>query len=214
MSRIKICGVTEIADLRACIDAGVDAVGINFWRGSKRYVTRDRADDLLRGASDRGDMMIVGVFVDADVGEVARTARSLALDAIQLHGDALVEGYAALGIPYVLVLRGTPVLESVRIASAPPMWILLDAFTASYGGAGATTDWSWAHAAVQHFAPLPVWLAGGIHPNNAHEALRQVDPAGLDVASGAEREGASHGEKDASKIATLCAICHKWKAQP
>lgn len=80
-----------------------------------------------------------------------------------------------------------------------------------YGGAGQTTDWSWARAAVQRLSPAaPVWLAGGITPDNAAAAISAVAPAGLDVASGAEAADARRGEKDRARIAALLAACRAW----
>jgi phosphoribosylanthranilate isomerase len=105
------------------------------------------------------------------------------------------------------VVRGTPALERLRVPSPGPRWVLLDAAVAGYGGAGQPTDWGWAAEAVAALAPLPVWLAGGISPDNAAQAIAAVRPAGVDVASGAELPGASHGHKQRSSIAALLAIC-------
>jgi phosphoribosylanthranilate isomerase len=135
---------------------------------------------------------------------VREAVATLQLDAVQLHGDADPSPIAATGIPWVMVVRGTPALAQLRPPAPAPQWILLDARVQGYGGAGATTDWSWAAAAVRHLAPLPVWLAGGIDPKNAASALDTVGPAGLDVASGAE---SAPGIKDAARVAALAAIC-------
>ena len=88
-----------------------------------------------------------------------------------------------------------------------PAWALLDALVEGYGGEGRRTDWGWAARAVEALAPLPVWLAGGIDPGNAEAALTSVRPAGLDVATGAERPGGARGTKDATRVAHLAAIC-------
>lgn len=203
---LKICGLTRAQDLQACAAAGVDAVGLNLWPGSRRYVDPERARRLLDEAGPTPGLLKVGVFVDNPVKEVADAHAQLALDYVQLHGDDPAP-YLHLGLPWVWVVRGTPALGSLQVPRPPPAWVLLDAQVPGYGGAGKTTDWAWAARAVEHLAPLPVWLAGGIGPANAARALREVRPAGLDVASGAELDGAKAGEKDGAAIATLVAIC-------
>ena len=201
--QLKICGITRVQDLEACDRLGVDAVGINLWSGSKRGLSIAEARALLHGRTTA--CMRVGVFVDASPEEVARAAEALPLDAVQLHGDAAIDDYVALGLPFVQVVRGTP--EHIHVPARAPRWILLDAHVPGFGGAGTRTDWSWAASVVQRLAPTPVWLAGGIDPDNAALALATVRPAGLDVASGAELPGAQRGEKDVARIEQLVQAC-------
>jgi phosphoribosylanthranilate isomerase len=200
MSGLKVCGITRRSDLLDCDALGVDAVGINLWPGSKRGVSPEEAAALLRGTTGGKR---VGVFVERTPSEVAAIAKALKLDAIQPHGDASPEPYAALGIPWVWVVRGTPPLETLRVPEPLPCWVLLDAAVPGYGGAGARTDWGWAARAVQALRPLPVWLAGGITVDNIEDALVQVAPAGIDVASGSETVGATRGEKDRTRIEAM-----------
>lgn len=206
---LKICGVTHPDDVDACLAHGVEAIGLNLWPGSKRALTLDAARSLARRARERAGarrLRLVGVFVDASPEDTRRAFEALGLDLVQPHGDDPVERTAALGLPYVWVIRGTPSLAGLRVPTPAPAWALLDAHVAGYGGQGAITDWAWAAAAVKALAPLPVWLAGGITPHNAAAALHTVGPAGLDVASGAERPGDPR-RKDHAAIAALAAIC-------
>ncbi len=203
MPGLKVCGITRRADLLACDRLGVDAVGINLWSGSKRGLNLADAKALL--ALTRGALR-VGVFVDHTPVQVGSIARALGLDVIQPHGDGPPESFAALGLPWAWVIRGTPELATLLVPAPAPAWVLLDAATPGYGGAGARTDWAWAAAAVQALAPLPVWLAGGITLGNAADALAQVRPAGLDVASGSEVAGAGRGEKDLQRIEGLLRV--------
>jgi len=204
MAQLKVCGITRRVDLEVCDALGVDAVGINLWAGSRRGLTEDEAAVLLEGSAGA---QRVGVFVDHAPHEVAAIAKRLGLDAIQPHGDAPIEPFAALGLPWVWVVRGTPELATLRVPDPAPAWVLLDAAVPGFGGAGAKTDWTWAAKAVAALAPLPVWLAGGITPSNAAQALDQVRPAGLDVASGSEVAGATRGEKDVARVHALLDAC-------
>lgn len=202
---LKICGVWHPDDAVMCRQAGVPAVGLNFWSGSKRRIDLVQAKRIagpLRGHTD-----VVGVFVDHSPGEVAGIAAEVGLDAIQPHGDADPAPYAALGLPWVWVVR-TPVdLSTLRVPLPAPRWVLLDAPTAGFGGQGVVADWTSAAAVVAALSPLPVWLAGGIAPSNASAAIASVAPAGLDVASGAELVGTTPPRKDAAAIAALLAAC-------
>lgn len=214
MVALKVCGVTRVEDLRACVELGVDAVGFNLWSGSRRHVELREAERLLAdaGLDERGPLR-VGVFVDLDLPAIAEAIAVLDLDLIQPHGDGPVEPVAELAARYdigwIQVIRGTPALASVSMPEPRPRWILLDAAVPGFGGAGQRTDWAWAAAAVDALAPTPVWLAGGIDPGNVEAALREVKPAGIDVASGAESPGAQRGEKQREAIAALRRACRR-----
>lgn len=204
-TKLKICGVTRAVDLAACVELGVDAVGINLWSGSRRGLSLAEASTLLRAAMPvRGGPELVGVFVNPGREDLLRAYETLGLDLVQVISD---DPHAPPPVmPYTWVIRGTPPLASLVLPSPPPVRVLLDAAVAGYGGAGQTTDWGWARAASRGFT-APVWLAGGITPENAAAALAAVGPQGLDVASGSELPGASRGEKDRVKVAALLAVC-------
>lgn len=211
---LKICGVTHLDDVDACLAHGVTAIGLNLWPGSKRALTLDDAQPLARRIREgRGGHrpLLVGVLVDAAASETRRAFETLDLDLVQPHDDTPIDHTASLGLPYIQVIRGTPPLDTLRIPDPAPTWILLDAHVPGYGGQATTTDWTWAAAAVRALAPIPVWLAGGITPHNAAQALALVAPAGLDVASGAERPGEPR-RKDPAAIAALASICKNHHA--
>jgi phosphoribosylanthranilate isomerase len=105
----------------------------------------------------------------------------------------------------VQVVRGVVALDAWTRARPPPRWVLLDAAAPGLGGAGMMHDWRWARKATLQLRPTPVWLAGGITPHNAEAAIATVDPAGIDVASGAE--DGTPGVKSRALIARLRAIC-------
>lgn len=201
---LKICGITDPADAVMCAEAGVTAIGINFWSGSKRCVDRGQGRAIAEACPS---LLRVGVFVDEAPPMVAEIAAAVGLDAIQPHGDADPAPYAALGLPWIWVIR-TPLDPSALVVPEPaPKWVLVDAPTPHYGGQGVVADWGWAGRMVAALSPLPVWLAGGLSPDNAAASIEAVAPAGLDVASGAERPGTSPPRKDARAVAALAAIC-------
>jgi phosphoribosylanthranilate isomerase len=202
--KLKVCGVTRPQDLAVCVELGVDAVGINLWSGSRRGLTLAEAEALLAEVRPPPALERVGVFVEPTADEVRRAAEVLQLDLVQIVGAQEVTGF---GLPYLWVVRGTPALAELRAPTPRPARALLDAAVPGYGGAGQTTDWGWAAAAVQRLAPLEVWLAGGITARNAALAIQQVRPAGLDVASGTELPGGRRGEKDRAAIERLLAAC-------
>ena len=216
---LKVCGITRARDLEVCLALGVDAVGLNLWPGSKRYLDDAKARALLDAfpAPSVGALR-VGVFVDPDPDELLAAVRRFRLEAVQLHGDAPPERYAALGLPWIWVLRGTPALDRLDPPNPLPTWVLLDADVPGFGGEGRRTDWAWARQAVAALSPLPVWLAGGLDPSNARAALDAVQPAGLDVASGVEVGipgvpgvpgiPGIPGIKDAQAIAAMLHICN------
>lgn len=204
-AKLKVCGVTRVVDLATCVELGVDSVGINLWSGSRRGLSLAEAAALLRAAMPtRGGPERVGVFVNPSLEALHRAYETLELDLVQVIRDD--PDAPALTLPYTWVVRGAPPLGSLVLPSPAPARVLLDAAAPGYGGAGQTTDWVWARAAAQRLA-APVWLAGGITPANAAEALAAVGPVGLDVASGAELPGAGRGEKDRTKIVALLAAC-------
>lgn len=203
---LKICGVTRAEDLAVCRELGVDAVGINLWAGSRRGLTLQQAEAMVAGEPAGGPER-VGVFVQASADEVREAVQRLRLDAIQLHWEVDPGPYAAIGAPWVWVVRGTPEVETLRMPEARPVRVLLDAQVRGFGGAGVVTDWDWAARVVHRLAPLRVWLAGGIGPTNVADAIERVNPAGVDVATGAENNGSTRGEKDPQKISELLRAC-------
>jgi phosphoribosylanthranilate isomerase len=179
-TRIKVCGITRLEDALACIDAGVDALGFNFWPGSKRHVTVARAAEIVRAVPPA--VLRVGVFVQAKPDDVRATVAAVGLGAVQLHGDEEPGEYAEAGVPLWQVLRVESRLPEAVSAHAAE--VLLDARAEGFGGSGRSFDWSLARGARRY--GLPFWLAGGLTPVNVGEAVRRAEPPGVDVASGVE----------------------------
>jgi len=195
-TRVKICGITRLEDALGCVEAGVDALGFNFWPGSKRHVPLARAVDIA--AALPAGVLRVGVFVGAAPGTVAAAVRAVGLGAVQLHGDEDPSDYAGVGAPLWQVLRIVSTLpETVSPRAAE---LLLDARVDGFGGGGRSFDWSVAHGA-RRFG-VPFWLAGGLSPDNVREAVQRAAPSGVDVASGVE---SAPGVKDLARVRAFVA---------
>jgi len=179
-TRIKMCGITRLEDALTCVEAGVDALGFNFWSGSKRHVTLAQAEEIARVLPP--EVLRVGVFVRAAPAEVRATVSAVGLGAVQLHGDEDPADYATVGVPLWQVLRIESALPEA--ASAHASEVLLDAKVEGFGGGGRAFDWSLARGAGRF--GVPFWLAGGLTPANVGEAVRKAQPPGVDVASGVE----------------------------
>lgn len=198
---LKICGVRHAADARMLADLGVEAIGVNFWPRSKRYLDPAEAGWLEQVG---GSMLRVGVFVNAAPELPLRLWRDGWIDAIQLHGDespADAQVFRDAGAPFIKAI-GVSHRDSLDDATAyGAAAILMDAHAPGvYGGTGEVFDWRDACDFKLEHPTLPIILAGGITPENVRAAIAQVAPAALDVASGAE---SAPGVKDAAKVRAL-----------
>ncbi|MGD9945534.1 MAG: phosphoribosylanthranilate isomerase [Burkholderiaceae bacterium] len=190
-TRIKFCGLVRPDDVRTAVALGVDAIGFVFYPKSPRYLELAQAAELRRLLPSY--VAAVGLFVDAPGEAIAATARAAGLDVIQYHGDeppAQCERDLPPGLAYwraVRVRSEADLLESFacfgggRSGAAPGAEaLLLDSFSAGYGGSGAGFDWSWIPAQPA----LPIVLSGGLSPDSVGEAIRRVRPMMVDVSSG------------------------------
>ena len=193
MVRVKVCGVTSLDDARVCVEAGVDAIGLNFWPSSVR-----RCDErVARAIVDAfgADTLMVGVFVDESEAEILRIRAEVGLACVQLHGDEPPELVARF-LPHAykaLRVRDASIAERVR--AFPGEHVLLDAYVKGRpGGTGATFDWTLARTIARE---RKVTLAGGLTADNVADAVRAVRPYCVDTASGVEL---APGVKDADLV--------------
>lgn len=194
MFRIKICGVTNCSDATIAVQSGADAIGLNFYEQSKRYVPFKVARKIA--ALLRDAIWTVGVFVDAETSEMLRIAERLHLSAVQLHGHEPPEMLAQLrGLRVIKAMRGhrsqwseiMHYLERCGELDAMPYAVLLDAALSNeLGGTGQPADWDLAGAFAETPGLPPLVLAGGLKPSNVARAIEVVRPAAVDVASGVE----------------------------
>ncbi len=190
--RVKICGVTTVADARMSAAAGADAIGLNFYPRSSRFISTARARKIVEALPPF--IWAVGVFVNEREATVARIAREVGLHAIQLHGDEPASMVARFRLPVFKALHvGARALAPKAFAKA--RLLVVDAAQAGYGGGGKSFDWSRAKAIA---AARPILLAGGLTPDNVQRAIGEVHPLGVDVASGVEK---SPGHKDPHAVA-------------
>ncbi len=201
---LKICGVTTRADAERLAELDVDALGVNFWPRSKRYLAPEQAEWLREIA---GRILRIGVFVNEPPALPLRLMEAGLLDAIQLHGDeapADAAVYRDAGVPFIKAIGVRTLADLARAAEYGAAAILLDAHAPGvYGGTGAVFDWDVAADFRNAAGAPPVILAGGIVPENAARAAETVRPAALDIASGAE---ISPGVKDFAKTAAFLTI--------
>lgn len=198
---VKICGITQGDQAGQIVELGADAIGINFWQQSKRYIKFNEAKPWLEELNDA--VTRIGVFVNADSDEITRILESGAIDHAQLHGDESVEEVNALLQKGLSVYKALGIKDSAaldNIVSYPGDTILLDAYAPSeYGGTGEAFDWNLGRLAVERFADQKkIILAGGLTPDNIAEAIQQVRPFAIDTASGVE--SGTPGIKDLDKV--------------
>lgn len=201
MISVKICGITRPEDAALAVDLGAAALGFIFYRPSPRYVTPERAAELVRGLPPF--VTAVGVFVDESVDEMNAIAERCRLDRIQLHGHEPYETLARLVRPGYRAFRLQRPGDLDAVAAAPDRAVLLDTYQPDqYGGTGRAFDWSWARRLVERLGRegRRVILAGGLTPDTVAAALREVRPHALDISSGVE---AAPGVKDESKLRDL-----------
>ncbi len=195
--RVKICGITRAEDALAAVRLGADAVGFNFWPGSRRYLTPAAA----RAIASRLPPFVttVGVFVNQPEAEVLGIAEEAGLQVLQLHGDEPPDLCARLPLPVVKAIHVDAVKTLSKLLSYEVSAFLLDTPSRGHGGTGQPFDWSLAEGVSE---VAPVILAGGLDPENVAEAIRTVRPYAVDVASGVE---SSPGVKDVAKMARFIA---------
>jgi phosphoribosylanthranilate isomerase len=232
MFTIKICGVTTPEDALLAAEAGADAIGLNFYARSPRYVAPEPAAEIVRRLHERysGERLkVVGVFVNAALEQILSTIELLQAAAgnqspaglvIQLHGDEPPEFLSELcrqrpDVPVVRAFRcrgadlraEADYVQQCHALGALPHAALVDAYApGNFGGTGQCIDWQAVAAGRQHLGGVPVILAGGLTAENVAAAIAAARPDGVDVASGVE---SAPGRKDAAKVAAFIAAARR-----
>lgn len=201
-TRIKICGLTREDDVDAAVAAGADALGFVFYPASPRYVTPQRAAELVARVPPFVD--VVGLFVNAAPEAVRAVCDAVPINVLQFHGDENAAYCRQFARPYLRAARVRPGLDLVEFARSFPdaRGLLLDAFVDGYGGGGHVFDWT----LIPPDLPGFLVLSGGLTAANVVDAIESVRPVAVDVSSGVEM---SKGIKDHSKIAAFVAAVRK-----
>lgn len=198
MTKIKICGITNLDDALLAVRCGADQLGFNFYVKSPRCVTPEISRSI--NVNLPANILKVGVFVNASVENIIEAAKVALLDAIQLHGDetsVFAEDVGLrTGLTVIRALRVTPEFEVQDAVENGADAVLLDGYSPiERGGTGDTFDWEIAHQ-VSTLVPV-LYLAGGLTPENVGEAIRKVRPYAVDVCSRIE---SGPGKKDEDKL--------------
>lgn len=203
-TRIKICGLTRTIDIEAAVRAGADALGFVCYPGSPRYVDAMRLRELARAVPPF--VVPTLLFVNAPEAEVETALEAMPGALLQFHGDESAGDCEGFARPYLRAIRmetGVDLLDCERLFATATA-LLADTPTAGFGGSGKAFDWSLLPAAERRTKALI--LAGGLHPENVGDAIRQVRPFAVDVTSGVEE---TKGIKSAAKIVSFVAAVRR-----
>jgi phosphoribosylanthranilate isomerase len=212
MTRVKICGITNLDDARLCVDAGADALGFIFVENTPRFVTPELVAPIVRRLPPF--VTPVGVFWDHPTGHIKAVAEACGLRALQFHGDEKPEDLEGFNVPVIKTIKLPPVstLEGLpeyrvsefvvasRYRRVVAAFLLDSAARWSAGEAREPLEWrriSMMGAMAPPDARVPVILSGGLTPDNVATAVGIVKPYAVDVNSGVE---AKPGRKDREKV--------------
>lgn len=191
MARVKICGITGADIALGAVEAGADALGFVFAE-SRRRLTPEAAREIIRKLPPF--VTTVGVFVNEDLATVCRIADYCGLDLVQLHGSESPEYCREVNRPVLKAIRVAGAGDLEQMARYQVRGFLLDTFIPGQpGGTGQTFPWHLAREAGKYGNII---VAGGLNPDNVHQALTEAEPYGVDVSSGVETDGV----KDLAKI--------------
>jgi len=209
MTKVKICGLTNLEDARHAARCGADLLGFIFVSSSPRYVESKQVQAIIAALrAERCPALTVGVFADQPASVIRETVARCGLDRVQLHRQETPERFCELGVP---ILRAARVRERVpwEELSAWRAWAyLLDAYDPHrLGGTGQA--WRWELLANKPPDAGRILVAGGLTPDNVAQAIRQAQPWGVDVSSGVE---AAPGRKDPALVERFIRIVREETA--
>ena len=204
-TRIKLCGLTRLEDVRTVVAAGADALGLIFFDKSRRFVSLAQAQALRRRVPAFVD--VVALFVDPDPAYVREVIDTVSPDLLQFHGNETPEACERYGKRYIRAFRvggpgmesGEEVLAECRRYREASAW-LFDSYSTGYGGSGQRFDLSLLEAVQKAEDARPMVLAGGLAAGNVSVPVCKLRPYAVDVSSGIED---APGIKSANKIAAF-----------
>ena len=208
MVQVKICGIKKEEDAKWAVSLGADMLGFIFYKESPRYVSTQLARKIIKGLPPF--VLPVGVFVNEQQDLIKKIVSSCGLKMVQLHGNETPEFCLNLrtmlsNFPEVKIIKAFRVqnesilqLQSFREPTPATDFFLLDTYKeGTPGGTGETFDWEIALKAKEYG---PIFLSGGLNPDNVIKAIEMVRPYAVDVATGIESDGMAPGRKDYEKM--------------
>ncbi|MDQ3061263.1 MAG: phosphoribosylanthranilate isomerase [Acidobacteriota bacterium] len=198
MTKVKICGITNLEDALLSAKFGADALGFNFYEISSRYIAPEKAREITKELP--AQVLKVGVFVNESLNKIIEVAATAKLDAIQLHGEETPEFSRELkaktNLEIIKAFRVSPEFKPENVLQYKVDAVLLDAYSANeHGGTGETFDWEIARKVREIFPKM--YLAGGLSAENISEAILAVKPFAVDVCSSIEK---AKGIKNYTKV--------------
>ncbi|DAB40145.1 MAG TPA: N-(5'-phosphoribosyl)anthranilate isomerase [Sulfurovum sp. UBA12169] len=192
MTRVKICGITNLQDALDAVECGADALGFVFYDQSPRYIDPEQAKQII----DKLPPFIerVGLFVDEKAETINRICKYTGISLAQIHFDADEELTDAIDFKTLPVVRAKSIEELDKFKNR---YRLIDVYSRAYGGTGDRLDLSW----FKNRDCSKMILAGGLTPENLDE-IKGFGFYGVDVSSGVE---AAKGKKDPKKVAQFIA---------
>ena len=215
MVRVKICGISEVAYAAFAAEAGADYVGVVFAK-SRRRVSLETARQIafaIKNVNPKPEL--VGVFVNETIEKVEQIAKECGLDRVQLSGEETIEYCKKISLPVIKTVHIPVSAQAQEVSDIVASWYmamksrkfccLLDtAVPGKHGGTGKAFDWEIVKEVAARF---PVFIAGGLTPENVAQVIHKVHPWGVDVSSGVE----TNGKKDPEKIGAF--IRAVWNAE-
>lgn len=194
MTKVKICGITNLEDAQLSAKFGADALGFNFYEKSPRYILPEKAREIVEQLPE--NILKVGVFVNESLKKIVEIAEISKLDALQLHGEETPEFARELkqktNLEIIKAFRVSPEFKPEDVLQYEVDAILLDAYNPKeHGGTGETFDWEIAKKVQEIFPKM--YLAGGLSQDNVAQAIYHVKPYFVDACSCIEFE---KGKKD------------------
>jgi len=196
MTLVKICGITNLEDALCAVDAGAGALGFNFYSPSPRYIDPENAREIIEKLPKR--VLTVGVFVNEEPERLKSIANGAGVTVLQLHGDESADYCAELRDWYVIKAFSVGEdFDASVVVDYPVKAVMIDARHKTLrGGTGLLSDWSVAKRIRELGKPL--FLAGGLSPDNVREAITVVKPYAVDACSALEEHP---GKKNQVRVA-------------
>ncbi|MCL5027736.1 MAG: phosphoribosylanthranilate isomerase [Bacteroidetes bacterium] len=189
--KVKVCGITNLADALMCEKFGADALGFIFYKKSKRYIATEKAKGIINRLSPF--TIKIGVFVDETSEYINKIAEEIKINLVQLHGNETPEIAERVSLPVIKSFRISYDFDFSILTNYKNVYYLLDSYSKNeFGGTGNKFNWQMIPEELKD----KIILAGGVSINNIEEIYKNINPIAVDISSSLEREP---GKKDQQK---------------